>query len=222
MSDTVTLRVLISKKELDELKAIVAHHENHCKQTPSEENVIVNDASVKAGAGEVSIGPGGDTNPNPLPSFTFADKEDTFDVRNGIISDKDILLPGATKVLLPEKKDSLSKEKESPISNPNILSKIRKRYQKRALRLLNELAKHPMAVSYDNHGVVTINGTLIEKSSIQDLLASTFYAIHSSTVIGLSMWIDMLKEKQLYSYIINPELKEKNYDHHWYYIGNLT
>ena len=156
-----------------------------------------------------------------MSSFTLADQEEISDVRNGVISDKDILLPGATKVVLPEKRETLLKEKDCGISNEDILSYIRKRFQKRALRLLNELAKHPMAISYDAHGVVTINGTLIENSNIKELLASSFYAIHSINVVGLPMWIDMLKEKQLYSYVINPELKEKDYDHEWFYIGNL-
>lgn len=170
MSETVTPRVLIAKKELDELKATVAYYEKHYKPKLSVDSSDANDASVKSGAGEVYIGPSGDCNSGPtLPNFGVNDKEEISDIRNGAISDKDILLQGATKVLLPEHKELLPDEKGSSISYEDILSYIRKRFQKKALKLLNELAKHPMAISYDGKGVVTINGTLIENSNIQGI-----------------------------------------------------
>ena len=221
MSTSVTLRVLVSKKELDDLKAIAAYHEKNCK-TNHKTEVDSSDAAVKSGFGSVDIGPDGDHTIQEIPSFSNAPAEANSDQRNGPVSEKDILISGATSVSIPERKEPFHNSKELPLSNEVIISSIRIRFQKRAMKLLNEIAKHPSLIHYDDKGIVTINGTFFESSNIKDLLASCFYTTHSKEVNGLSMWIEFLKENNLFSNVLNTDLTEENLDAKWFFIGNLT
>ena len=216
---SVTLRVLIAKKELDELKAIALYHEKHCKVRHDSGTITsVSDATVKHGAG--TTGPDGDKVVDMLPSIL--NTEQNIDARNGEIADKDILLQGATTVSLPENKLEETSNENLAISMEDIVSSVRKRFQKKALKLLRDIAKIPNALSYDNHGAVTINGFYVENSDIKDLIASCFYSIRSKNVVGLVLFIQMLKDNQLFGSVSNPELHQENFDKEWYFIGDLT
>ena len=150
MSTSVTLRVLVSKKELDDLKAVAAYHEKHCKVNHKTEKVDSSDATIKSGGGSVDVGPNGDHAIQEIPSFSNAQAEANSDQRNGLVSEKNTLISGATSVYIPEKKDPLPNSMELTLSNEEIISSIRKRFQNRALKLLNEIAKHPSLIYYDN------------------------------------------------------------------------
>ena len=86
---------------------------------------------------------------------------------------------------------------------------------------MDEIAKHPLSVSYDNDGTTCIYGNIIEGSDIRDLLASCFYPIKSRPVHGLQLWNDMLKQINLSHHVINPDQNQLPDDKEWFYLGNL-
>ena len=140
------------------------------------------------------------------------------------------MIPNATTVDLHEKPLKKAEQKgessdfseKSHLSHEEIVASVRKRFQKRALRLLKEIEKNPTALSYDSTGEVTIDGMFVRNSNIKDLLASCFYTIRSKGVTGLLAWIDLLKQNNLFSYVSNPDLNQNELPEDWYFIGNMT
>lgn len=218
---SVTLRVAITKKELDRLRAceaICLYHETHCKKRPSDP---ASDAALKTGSG-CEIGPSGDSPDNELiPAIASNDHAHQLDQRNGHISEKNILIPKATTVTLV-KTPPVDNDK-TPMPKDQIIGSLRKRFQNRGSKLLDEIRKHPLSVSYDSDGTTCINGNVMQGSDIKDLVASSFYTIKSRPVVGLQLWNEMLKEINLSHHVINPDqnLKVPD-DKEWFYIGNLT
>ena len=242
MSSSVTLRVFIAKKELDDLKAErddlkaerddlkaerddlkakAAFHEKHCKKIQAlEKSDTLDDASQKSGAGIVNVGSDADQMIENLPTFTNNYSSESSDARDGKISEKNILLSGSTSVSVPE--NPVEKSKNVPVPEEKIVTYIRKRFQKKAMRLLLDIAQRPEDISYNHNGEVTLFGTLFKDSDIKDLVAVTFYKIRSKPITGLTKWIEMLKENNLFAYVENPDLKCLEFDNDWFFIGNLT
>ena len=214
------------KKELDRLRAIVLFHETHCKKNHEEQELNVNDASSKTGSGgQISCGPSGDCGDTAdnelLPALASTSHMQQDDSRNINLSEKSLLIPNKTSVLLP--KTSEVEVNKTPLSKEKIISSIRKRFQKKAGKLLDEIGSHPLSVSYDSQGVTSINGQLVQGSDIRDLLASCFYSIKSKHVNGLQLWNDMLRETNLYHYVVNPDHQHNiPNDEEWFFLGNLT
>ena len=224
MSSSVTLRVFIAKKELDDLMAerddLKAKAAIYLSKIQAlEKSNTLDDASQKSGAGIVNVGPDGDQIIENLPTFTNNYISESSDARDGKISEKKILLSGSTSVSVPENPDE--KSKNLPIPEEKIVTYIRKRFQKKAMRLLRDIAQRPVDISYNHNGEVTLFGTLFKDSDIKDLVAVTFYKIRSKPITGLTKWIEMLKENNLFAYVENPDLICE-FDNGWFFIGNLT
>ena len=218
---SVTLRVAITKKELDRLRAceaICLYHETHCKKRPSDP---ASDAALKTGSG-CEIGPSGDSPDNELiPAIASNDHAHQLDQRNGHISEKNILIPKATTVTLV--KTPPVEADKTPMPKEEIIAYLRKRFQNRGSKLLDEIKKHPLSVSYDSDGTTYINGNVMLGSNIKDLVASSFYTIKSRPVVGLQLWYEMLKEINLSHHVIKPDQNlQVPDDKEWFYIGNLT
>ena len=64
------------------------------------------------------------------------------------------------------------KDEERELSNDIIVRGIPKTMKNRATALLEHLKTKPDAISWDDMGQVTINGTLIQKSNISDLVSN--------------------------------------------------
>ena len=140
MDDDITVKVLVDYQELKSLRDFKALHSN-CS---------AHETLEKEGLG--NIGPGGDTR-----------CDHSYCVQN-IVSDGDISDQRAPvnvpKNIVVEKEPEVNHHNtaKSPLSDSIIINSVWKRYQSKTKKLLLALKSHPGILSYDENGVLILNG----------------------------------------------------------------
>ena len=147
--------------------------------------------------------------------------EDT-DQRNKSVIKKDTILPKTSNVSLVPTEKKADNSKSPEISD--IVSSVRKRWQKRARLLLMKLFLNPN-FSVNNLGEVTIDGVLYKHSDINILIQNCFYKTkYEKNVIGLPAWWVFLKANDLFNgYVTSPDklFEEANASKPFWYLGPL-
>lgn len=147
--------------------------------------------------------------------------EDT-DQRNKSVIKKDTILPKTSNVSLVPTEKKADNSKSPEISD--IVSSVRKRFQKRARLLLMKLFLNPN-FSVNNLGEVTIDGVLYKHSDINILIQNCFYKTkYEKNVIGLPAWFVFLKANDLFNgYVTSPDklFEEANASKPFWYLGPL-
>ena len=82
---------------------------------------------------------------------------------------------------------------------------VRKPYKTKALQLLKKLEEHKLIFSYDNYGILTIDGNRWEGSSLFELLPITF-APRKIFPKYSKEWRDLLEKLSLLSFVKNKKL----------------
>ena len=213
----VTLRVAISKKELDRLRSIVEFHEKNCQGTnlkvsdqqgsgTSSENRPVNVAKTLPMLGI----------PGPL------DKNRDQRVPKTVV-EKDILVESSTEQA-PE--GSETAPKTARLTQSEIVETVRKRFQVKAKHLLSKIVENHETFSYKDDGSVTIFGKEIPNSDVRHLLQLTFYTIKSRHIFGKDEWFQLLKQLNLFKdFVKNPnflEREQKQNEDDWFFLGEIA
>ncbi len=100
--------------------------------------------------------------------------------------------------------------KKFGLSPSVIVFRLRKKFQKKALALLERLERHDELMQWDQNGIVTFDSNrTVPGASIFSLIRATFYPLaQDNDLPGLQEYLNVLKTLDLASYIKNPALKE--------------
>ena len=242
----VTVKVLLDLNEYERLKSIDKAHKN-CQQTK--------EAISKEGSGtEVlknkHICDSQNFGNCPIqiePNSPSGDNRVTHVIDNPIVSEKPISMPSANSSGQSERfecdnrattifPNSIHVEDEilspisyeKPLSEDSILSVLQKRYRIKGQKLLQELKKHINYISFDQNGVVSIQGSIIQGLNILDALPSVFYQVKCKEISGLKEWYEALKHLGLSKFVTNSTLRNFDQssqtcdDQPWYFLGKMV
>ena len=203
------MQVLVNREELETLRNFYEAH-SHCRNSES--------TLQKSGKGYF-LGPSGDCiDPSSSePNLNSSVETNERDNRVTEIIKKDILVPNKVSVE-PEQQP----EKKDPVTTDVIVSAIRKNYQKKAALLLQQLKQFPDKVSFNSHGIVSIDGDMIPGLSIIDAISVSMYPVKEREIAGISQWANLIKELHLQSYVENPMLFKDTIDTFWYFLGEIA
>ena len=142
MSEDIVVKVLVDYQELKALRDFRETHSS-CRAQKTLE---------KEGLGD--IGPGGDTRcDHSYCVQRIISDGDISDQRAPVNVPKDI-------VVEKEPEASLKDNSKSQLSDSIIINSVWKRYQSRAKSLLQALKSHSDIISYDENGVLILNGKI--------------------------------------------------------------
>jgi|FLMP01.1.fsa_nt_emb hypothetical protein len=185
----MTLRCMIEKSELDRLLFIESKYKG-----------LSTSAILKKGEGAQpsTCKDEEDCDEDPLA-------EDKSDQRNGsTLIEKNTILPTASSVSLVTSTTGKSANSELTghwselIGIQDIVSGVRKRFQKRAKQLLDKLKSNPSL--YVNHlGEISIDDIFYKNSNIKVLLENCYYQTKSQHITALEPFMAFLKSHQLYA-----------------------
>ena len=131
--------VLVNKSHLDELRRLANEHKN-CHKTV---------AIDKKGDG--NVGPSGDqTDSCVIEPSCVPQKQSEFSDQRASVFSKTYISEEQPEVETANKAHNISKGSEV-LNEEVILSKVRKKFKKKAHQLLLELASHPETFSYDEY-----------------------------------------------------------------------
>ena len=130
---------------------------------------------------------------------------------------KDFLVESNSQFVQPEVQD-----KPDTVTKEVIVSAIRKKYRKKAAVLLEQLQQFPEKVSFNAHGIVSIDGNLVPGLSIIDAVAVSMYPVKDREIVGINQWANLIKELHLQSFVENPMLLKDTIDSLWYFLGNIA
>ena len=106
----------------------------------------------------------------------------------------------------------MEKEEEEGIDDEVIVRGIPKTMKARALALLERLKANPKSISWDSTGQVKLDGTLIPKSNISDLVSDAMRSRKSFNPVGVHEFFKILNDINVPRDLVRNEERWKDVD----------